>query len=85
MTSNNVNNLERVASMGIAERDLNHSSSIDYMESEKKIPIFYANHDATQKPLDVETVDASQPAGVMKMEAITLVWTKKWLITAYTL
>jgi hypothetical protein len=32
-----------------------------------------------------ETVDMSQPAGVQQMEAITIVWTKKWLIVAYAL
>jgi hypothetical protein len=32
-----------------------------------------------------ETVDADQPAGVQQMEAITIVWTMKWLVIAYAL
>ena len=32
-----------------------------------------------------EAVDVEQPAGVQQMEAITLVWTKKWLFVAYAL
>ncbi|KAF2000345.1 MFS general substrate transporter [Amniculicola lignicola CBS 123094] len=35
------------------------------------------------KPSDVESIDSDQPLGVQKMEAITLVWTKSWLITAF--
>jgi hypothetical protein len=32
-----------------------------------------------------ETVDVNQPAGVQQMEAITIVWTKQWLVVAYAL
>ncbi|KAF2021260.1 siderophore iron transporter mirB [Aaosphaeria arxii CBS 175.79] len=38
-----------------------------------------------QKPSDVEPTDSSQPTGLLKMEAITVVWTKDWLIAAYVL
>jgi hypothetical protein len=32
-----------------------------------------------------EMVDVNQPAGVQQMEAITIVWTKQWLVIAYAL
>ncbi|KAJ4365004.1 hypothetical protein N0V83_008620 [Neocucurbitaria cava] len=35
------------------------------------------------KPNDLDSVDSNQPAGVKKMEAITIVWTKNWLVAAY--
>jgi hypothetical protein len=33
----------------------------------------------------VEAIEMEQPAGVQQMEAVTLVWTKKWLVIAYAL
>ncbi|KAJ4298920.1 hypothetical protein N0V90_004163 [Kalmusia sp. IMI 367209] len=43
-----------------------------------------ADHDDhPQKADDLESIDSNQPLGLKKMEAITLVWTKEWLIAAY--
>ena len=84
MAGTNVNALEKVASMSVAERELNNSSS-DFTDFEKKGNVT-ASHDAMpQRPVDVESIDSDQPAGLLKMEAITLVWTKKWLVAAYVL
>ncbi|KAF2833780.1 siderophore iron transporter mirB [Ophiobolus disseminans] len=38
-----------------------------------------------QNSVIFEPIDPEQPAGVRQMEAITSVWTKKWLIAAYSL
>ena len=38
-----------------------------------------------EKQSDAPTIDPEQSAGVQKMEAITIVWTKPWLITAFVL
>ncbi|KAH7135230.1 siderophore iron transporter mirB [Dendryphion nanum] len=42
-------------------------------------------HDGPSKLQDIEAVDSSQPAGVQQMQAITMVWNKKWLILAFAL
>tara|TARA_R110002060_G_scaffold15581_16_gene21768 strand:- start:807 stop:1139 length:333 start_codon:yes stop_codon:yes gene_type:complete len=44
-----------------------------------KAPSVYVE-DEESKP-----VNSTAPAGVRKMEAITLVWTKPWMIAAYAL
>jgi hypothetical protein len=36
-------------------------------------------------PANPEAIEMEPPAGVQQMEAITLVWTKKWLVIAYAL
>lgn len=41
------------------------------------------NPAAAQKPSDIESIDSAQPAGLVEMEAITVVWTKNWLYAAY--
>ncbi|KAF2107125.1 major facilitator superfamily domain-containing protein [Lophiotrema nucula] len=38
-----------------------------------------------EKSGNVRAVDPEQSAGVQKMEAITIVWTKPWLVTAFVL
>jgi hypothetical protein len=75
MAGTNVTAMTQIASMGLNERDFPSSTS-DFNGSEKKS----ATHHAT--PVDVES---EQPMGLKRMEAITQVWTKKWLVATYVL
>jgi hypothetical protein len=75
MAGTNVTAMTQIASMSLNERDF-HSSTSDFNDGEKKV----ASHNTTS--LDVES---DQPTGLKRMEAITQVWTKKWLVAAYAL
>ncbi|KAH7357610.1 major facilitator superfamily domain-containing protein [Pyrenochaeta sp. MPI-SDFR-AT-0127] len=55
-------------------------------EKGKDASLSSENEDTVPQQLgDIEGFDSDQAAGLAKMEAITLVWTKNWLITAYAL
>lgn len=70
----------RIGSMAIIERDF-----YDHHSEEKILPLKASRSVTPQQSIDLEPPNPKQPAGVRQMEAITLVWTKKWLITAYVL
>jgi len=72
------------AALGVHECEINGSGS-DFSHSEKKASVKVSDHGATQELREIESVGPMQSAGVQKMEAITMVWTKKWLIAAYAL
>lgn len=44
----------------------------------------YGNELTMQATLNSSRVDAEQPKGPAEMEAVTVVWTKNWLILAYS-
>jgi hypothetical protein len=76
--------LEKVAGMGIVERELQdddnairrgekHSASTGRYESEFNM----------KAPNDAESANPTQKRGVARAETLTVVWTKKWLVAAY--
>lgn len=55
-------------------------------EKTRDVSLSNGKEDVTPEKLsDIESIDLDQPTGLMRMEAITMVWTKNWLITAYAL
>jgi hypothetical protein len=75
--------MHRTVLTSIIERDNASTSDIEMKDGRAT-----TNGSRTAEPPntpDSETVDADQPAGVQQMEAITIVWTKKWLVIAYAL
>ncbi|KAH7084683.1 major facilitator superfamily domain-containing protein [Paraphoma chrysanthemicola] len=74
--ASNVNAMERTASTGIAYHNFNESGSDVKLTRVSITP---------KGPDDVEPGNVHQPAGVAQMEAITTVWTRKWLVAAYVL
>jgi hypothetical protein len=77
---------ERSAHLGIATRNYNRSDS-DIIDNAKEIAFETTCTRGTQSQNqnEAERQAAGQPAGVRQMEAMTLVWTKKWLIAVYFL
>jgi len=69
------------ASMGANEYQADSSGS-DFNYGDKKGDATVTQHEARS---DTDSIDPEQSAGLKKMEAITMVWTKKWLIAAYAL
>lgn len=84
MADTNACMLEKMTSMGIARCDVNGSGS-DFNDSEKKTAFTVSDDVKPHRPVDVESIGSDQPTGLKRMEAITQVWTKKWLIAAYVL
>lgn len=84
MATPNVSALEKTANLSLADHALHgHNAAND----KKTAAVTAANEtdEPLQKPDGAAVIDPEQPAGLQKMEAVTLVWTKKWLITAYLL
>lgn len=82
MATANVRELQKMPGIDITERTFSSSPAND----EKTSDTLFTNeqyHAAAHRPSDAENIDAAQPAGVVEMEAITVVWTKNWLIAAY--
>jgi hypothetical protein len=71
-------------SRGIVERDLK-VSGIEFEAKDGRETANASGAADTVHPLNADAVEIEQPAGVQQMEAVTLVWTKKWLATAYAL
>jgi hypothetical protein len=72
----NVNAMERAASSGVIYHDFNDSGS------DVKLTRVTSTPKARD---DVAPIEEGKPAGMAQMEAVTIVWTKKWLIAAYIL
>jgi hypothetical protein len=84
MEGNNVGAMSRIAAIGLGEHGFYSSS--DFHDGEKKA----ASHNTlpVEAGIELELKDepeSEQPTGLMRMEAITQVWTKKWLVAAYAL
>jgi hypothetical protein len=84
MEANNVGAMSRIAAIGLGEQGFYSSSDLN--DGEKKA----ASHNTLpiEAGIELELKDepeSEQPTGLMRMEAITQVWTKKWLVAAYAL
>jgi hypothetical protein len=77
---------QRIGSMAIIEHDYYGSNEELVPEDNKGVPFETLRREDTFQGLtEPERPKPVLPAGVRQMEAITQVWTKKWLITAYIL
>jgi hypothetical protein len=72
----NVNAMERAASSGVMYHRFDDSGSDVKLTRVTSTP---------KTRDDVPPIEAGKPAGMAQMEAVTMVWTKKWLIAAYVL
>jgi hypothetical protein len=72
------------AAMDIDEYKMSNSGR-DVSHIEKNGVTTVTHNEAPRARGGTEAVDPEQSAGLRKMEAITMVWTKKWLIAAYAL
>ncbi|KAF2035664.1 MFS general substrate transporter [Setomelanomma holmii] len=68
--------MTRASSTGIAYHGFKDSDSDVKLTLKSTTP---------QSSAENEAIDTNQPAGVIQMQAILQVWTKKWLIAAYAL
>ncbi|KAJ4994214.1 siderophore iron transporter mirb [Stagonosporopsis vannaccii] len=80
MATANVAGLERTASLALSVRS---TESPNTSGDIKNAIVTERPESFTEKPKDVENVNENQPVGLREMEAITMTWSKKWLITAY--
>lgn len=85
MATANVSALEKTAGAGYAGQDIGmpNETTANMGLDEKTKDGHVVMHTSDDKHSDVESVQSSQPGGVLKMEAVTMVWTKNWLIAAY--
>jgi hypothetical protein len=72
------------AAIDIDEYKMSNGDS-NISHTERKETVTMTHDEACQDGSDTEVVDPKQSAGLRKMEAITMVWTKKWLLAAYAL
>jgi hypothetical protein len=84
MEGNNVGAMSRIAAIGLGEHGFYSSS--DFHDGEKKA----ASHNTLPVDGDVELELRNDPVsdqtiGLRRMQAITEVWDKKWLVAAYAL
>jgi hypothetical protein len=84
MEGNNVGAMSRIAAIGLGEHGFYSSSDLN--DGEKKA----TSHNTLPVEGDVEleikdNPESEQPTGLRRMEAITEVWDKKWLVAAYAL
>lgn len=82
MATANVTGMERTASLALSARNVDSPNNFD---EAKAAAVTERSESFTEKPKDVENIDANAPAGLREMQAITMTWSKKWLITAYCL
>lgn len=85
MATANVTGLERTASLALSSRSIDSPNASGDVKTAAVTKIGERNDSHSQKPTDIESINSHQPAGLKQMEAITLTWSKKWLITAYCL
>ncbi|KAF1839176.1 siderophore iron transporter mirB [Decorospora gaudefroyi] len=85
MASGYVPQVQKVAGMGIVEREMTTEGSNDiYLEEHHPRSMDKNGSDISMKSTtDVENHAPAQPRGVADMEAVTVIWTKNWLIAAY--
>ena len=77
--------MERAASLALSSRSIDTPNTSGDVKTAAVTETGERTDSFSQKPRDVESIDSQQPAGLKEMEAITLTWSKKWLITAYCL
>jgi hypothetical protein len=83
MVDVNAHSMHRTVLTDIVERGTSSINEFD-MKDGRATAIASRAPGMVNTPND-ETVDVNQPAGVQQMEAITIVWTKQWLVIAYAL
>jgi hypothetical protein len=83
MVDVNAHSMHRTVLTDIVERGTSSINEFD-MKDGRATAIASRSPGMANTPND-ETVDVNQPAGVQQMEAITIVWTKQWLVIAYVL
>ncbi|KAF2625465.1 MFS general substrate transporter [Macroventuria anomochaeta] len=77
--------MERAASFALSSRSIDAPNTSGDIKTAAVTETGGRTDSHAQKPSDVESIDSQQPAGLKQMEAITLTWSKKWLVTAYCL
>jgi hypothetical protein len=71
--------------MGIVERELRQEDNILRRHGKHfSSPGRYESDISMKSPGNTEDVDPQQQRGIADMEALTVVWTRPWLIAAYT-
>jgi hypothetical protein len=85
MATSNVTGMERAASLALSSRSIDSPENFGDVKTAGVTETSERNDSHPQKPNDVESIDSQQPVGLKQMEAITMTWSKNWLITAYCL
>ena len=85
MATSNVTGMERAASLALSSRSIDSPDTSRDLKTAGVAETGESNDSYPQKLNDVESIDVQQPVGVKQMEAVTLTWSKNWLITAYCL
>ena len=85
MATSNVTGMERAASLALSSRSIDSPDTSGDVKTAGVAETGERNDSYPQKLNDVESIDVQQPVGVKQMEAVTLTWSKNWLITAYCL
>jgi hypothetical protein len=84
MTTAYVPQLEKVAGMGTVERELHEDDNVIRRGDKQSASTGRCESEFDMKPpSDAESADPTQKRGVAGAEALTVVWTKKWLVAAY--
>jgi hypothetical protein len=83
MATGYVPEVQKVAGMGVIEHEIRvlDKEAVD-LELNDKHPN-YDDDASTRRPSDAESGAADQPKGAADMEAVAIVWSKKWLVAAY--
>ncbi|KAH6639773.1 major facilitator superfamily domain-containing protein [Boeremia exigua] len=85
MATSNVASLELAASLALPSKSFDGPNASGDVKTANVTEAGEQDDSFAEKPKDVENVDETQPAGLRQMQAITMTWSKKWLITAYCL
>ena len=82
-----VTNVHAVSSAAVSAHgsEINGSGSDFFRPKEKDNVRTTIHDDVPQQSGSFEPMNTNQAPGVQKMEAITMVWTKNWLVAAYVL
>ena len=85
MATANVTGLERTASLALSARSVHGPDRSDDTKRAAVTEMAEKDGSVSRLSKDEESIDSQQPAGLKQMQAITLTWSKKWLITSYAL
>lgn len=85
MASGYAPQIEKLAGMGRGEqREFVDGHRIFAGSSKPSSTDRYGSDLATETTLNSNRIDAEQPKGPAEMEAVTVVWTRNWLVLAYS-
>lgn len=85
MATANVIGLERTASLAVSSRSFDGQDASGDVKTAALTELGEKDGSVSSRAKDEESIDEQQPAGLKQMQAITLTWSKKWLITSYAL